>query len=89
MNLAGNILSSAGMPSGSVNAGGDLRVFGSEAQTIQIRNPSNPHELINLGNMFEGESATSSLYFAQRDHTLISHLVNPPPESRAYCVFRV
>ena len=77
VDLAVNILQCAGVPSGSVNAGGDLRVFGSERQLIQIRNPAKPRELINLGNIYEGAIATSSLYFAKRDHALISHLVNP------------
>jgi len=77
VDLAVNILQCAGVPSGSVNAGGDLRVFGSETQLIQIRNPAKPRELINLGNIYEGAIATSSLYFAKRDHALISHLVNP------------
>jgi thiamine biosynthesis lipoprotein len=77
VDLAVNILQSAGVQSGSVNAGGDLRVFGSEAQNIQIRNPANPHELINLGNIYEGAIATSSLYFAKRDEYLKSYMVNP------------
>ncbi|WP_197712801.1 FAD:protein FMN transferase [Polynucleobacter necessarius] len=30
------------IPFGSVNAGGDMRLFGDEAQDIQVRNPSKP-----------------------------------------------
>ncbi len=77
VDLAVDVLQCAGIPSGSVNAGGDLRVFGSEIQAIQVRNPANPHELISLGNMSEGAIATSSLYFAQRDSYLKSYMVNP------------
>jgi FAD:protein FMN transferase len=77
VDLAVNVLQSAGVPTGSVNAGGDLRVFGSTAQDIQIRNPKNPYEVIDLGNMCEGAIATSSLYFAKRDEYLQSYMVNP------------
>lgn len=70
-------LQAAGIRSGSVNAGGDMRVFGREAQVIQIRNPSNPHELIQVGSMQEGAIATSSLYFSKRDGGSKSYMVNP------------
>ncbi|MBU3593353.1 FAD:protein FMN transferase [Polynucleobacter sp. 71A-WALBACH] len=62
---------------GSVNAGGDIRVFGDRAQDIQIRNPFNPHELIQIGSMQTGAIATSSLYFAKRDANSQSYLINP------------
>ena len=62
---------------GSVNAGGDIRFFGDHAQDIQIRNPFNPHELIQIGSIQTGAIATSSLYFAKRDANSQSHLVNP------------
>jgi thiamine biosynthesis lipoprotein len=62
---------------GSVNAGGDMRVFGNCTQDIQIRNPSNPHELIHIGSMKAGAIATSSLYFARRDIHSKSFIVNP------------
>jgi thiamine biosynthesis lipoprotein len=77
VDLAVNVLQSAAVPSGLVNAGGDLRVFGSEAQDIHVRNPTNPHEVINLGSMREGAIATSSLYFTRRDKTSNSYMVNP------------
>lgn len=77
VDLAVNILQSASVPSGLVNAGGDLRVFGSKAQDIHIRNPTNPSEVINLGNMRDGSIATSGLYFAKRDKTSNSYMVNP------------
>jgi thiamine biosynthesis lipoprotein len=70
-------LQAAGIRSGSVNAGGDMRIFGDKAQSIQIRNPSRPHELIQIGSMREGAIATSSLYFAKRDANLKSYMVNP------------
>jgi thiamine biosynthesis lipoprotein len=77
VDLAVNVLQSARVPSGLVNAGGDLRVFGSKAQDIQVRNPAKPHEVINLGMMREGAIATSGLYFARRDKTSKSYIVNP------------
>ena len=77
VDLAVNVLQSARVPSGLVNAGGDLRVFGSKAQDIQVRTPAKPHEVINLGMMREGAIATSGLYFARRDKTSKSYMVNP------------
>lgn len=77
VDLAVNVLQSARVPSGLVNAGGDLRVFGSKAQDIQVRNPAKPHEVINLGMMREGAIANSGLYFARRDKTSKSYIVNP------------
>ena len=70
-------LKAAGVLSGSVNAGGDLRVFGDKAQDIQIRNPSKPLELFHIGSMKVGAIATSSLYFAKRDADAKSYMVNP------------
>jgi thiamine biosynthesis lipoprotein len=63
--------------SGSVNAGGDMRLFGDEAQDIQVRNPSKPLELIQIGSMRTGAIATSSLYFAKRNADTKSYMVNP------------
>lgn len=63
--------------SGSVNAGGDMRVFGNLTQDIQIRNPSKPHELLQIGKMKVGAIATSSLYFSKRDADAKSYMVNP------------
>ena len=70
-------LQAAGVPSGSVNAGGDMRVFGDETQDIQVRNPSKPLELIQIGSMKAGAIATSSLYFSKRDADTKSYIVNP------------
>ena len=66
-----------GIQAGSVNAGGDMRVFGDRSQEIQIRNPSKPHELIQIGSMSAGAIATSSLYFANRSTSSKSFMVNP------------
>jgi thiamine biosynthesis lipoprotein len=66
-----------GVQSGSVNAGGDMRVFGNHSREIQIRNPSRPNELIQIGSMKTGAIATSGLYFAKRDANASSFIVNP------------
>ena len=64
-----------GIKSGCVNAGGDLRVFGT-ARPIQIRNPIAPNELIDIGSLQNGAIATSGLYFSNRDQEQ-SHIINP------------
>jgi thiamine biosynthesis lipoprotein len=71
------ILIANGIQTGSVNAGGDIRVFGDRSQDIQIRNPSKPHELIQIGSMTKGAIATSSLYFANRNISAKSFMVHP------------
>jgi len=71
------VLIANGIQAGSVNAGGDMRVFGNHLQDIQIRNPSKPHELIQIGSMKVGAIATSSLYFANRNTNSKSFMVNP------------
>jgi len=76
VDMAVRVLLSEGIPSGSVNAGGDLRVFGDTSFPIQIRDPESPEELIEIGSLENGAIATSSLYFAKRDHQQ-SHLINP------------
>ncbi|MEN9862422.1 MAG: hypothetical protein RLZZ601_186 [Pseudomonadota bacterium] len=74
---AAEVLLAHDVQSGSVNAGGDMRVFGNLTQNIQIRNPSKPHELFQIGSMKVGAIATSSLYFAKRDADAKSYMVNP------------
>ena len=76
VDMAVRILLSEGISSGSVNAGGDLRVFGTTSFPIQVRNPESPEELIEIGTLENGAIATSSLYFAKRDHQQ-SHIINP------------
>jgi len=68
-------LLASGIQSGCVNAGGDLRVFGT-ARPVQIRNPSRPNQLIDIGSLQNGAIATSGLYFSNRDQEQ-SHIINP------------
>ena len=74
---AAEVLLAHDVQSGSVNAGGDMRVFGNCTHDIQIRNPSKPHELFQIGSMKVGAIATSSLYFSKRDADAKSYMVNP------------
>lgn len=76
VDMAVRVLLSEGICSGSVNAGGDLRVFGDTSLPIQIRHPESPEKLIDIGYLENGAIATSSLYFAKRDHQK-SHIINP------------
>jgi thiamine biosynthesis lipoprotein len=66
-----------GAESGYVNAGGDLRVFGNTSQEIQVRNPSNPSELISLGSLENGAIASSGLYYCDDSKSNQGHIVNP------------
>ncbi|MFA5170954.1 MAG: FAD:protein FMN transferase [Sulfuriferula sp.] len=72
-------LQSAGMVSGRVNAGGDLRVFGDVAQTIHTRHPGDPVQLLPLVEFAMGAAATSAGYYAQRRHQgrWVTPLINP------------
>ena len=56
-------LRNRGMRSGLVNAGGDLRVFGSEPQAIWVRWPKAPGEQRLIGHLCNGAVATSASYF--------------------------
>lgn len=76
VDMAVRILISEGINSGSVNAGGDLRVFGKTAVPIKIRDPDLPERLMEIGSLKDGAIATSSLYFAKRDQQM-SHIINP------------
>lgn len=66
-----------GIDSGCVNAGGDLRVFGSLAKKIQVRKPSDPNELITLGSLENGAIASSGLYYCDHSKPNQGHIVNP------------
>lgn len=57
----------AGAPSGVVNAGGDLRVFGDESQTVHVRDPAAPSTSRALAVLRDGAIATSGGYFSAID----------------------
>lgn len=66
-------LQASGIASGSVNAGGDLRIFGSQSHEIQLRSPSKPTHMIPLGRLADGSIASSSDY----GNAETSHIINP------------
>ena len=65
--------------SASVNAGGDLRIFGPDESRVHLRHPVSAQPLANPISLRNAALATSSPCFTRRQwrgHT-ISHLVNP------------
>jgi len=63
VDCAVDILLKQGVTAGCVNAGGDLRVFGHQAQKIYLRIPQQSHALIELGELQNGAVASSANYF--------------------------
>jgi FAD:protein FMN transferase len=55
-----------GAASAVVNAGGDLRVFGSNPSTIHVRHPASPAQTLPLLQMSEGAFATSAGYYTRK-----------------------
>jgi FAD:protein FMN transferase len=51
---------------GIVNAGGDLRVFGSASQLVHLRHPKQPNRAAGAVRLRERAIATSGIYFARR-----------------------
>ena len=50
---------------GIVNAGGDLRVFGSASQLVHLRHPKQPNRAAGAVRLRERAIATSGIYFAR------------------------
>lgn len=55
----------AGVEGGAVNAGGDLRVFGPQVETVRVRDPRQPARTMPLLQLRDGAAATSSDYFSR------------------------
>jgi len=72
-------LRAAGVSRGTVNAGGDLRLFGTEPEPVHVRDPESPGQLIRLGTFTDTAIATSAAYFAGRESggRWITPIVNP------------
>lgn len=72
-------LRSAGVTSALVNAGGDLRLFGAQPQTVLLRHPRDPLRLAHALTLDEGAVATSAGYFSRRRHGAgeVSPLLDP------------
>lgn len=61
---------------GSVNAGGDLRVFGMHPQPLSIRHPIVPHQTIHLGEQLCNNAAATSAGYYSRTNDLLP-IVHP------------
>lgn len=68
-----------GATSGCVNAGGDLRLFGSDAETIYLRDPADPTQILPVIELTDGACATSAPYFSRRENAgkTLSPIVDP------------
>lgn len=73
------VLKSCGVKSALVNAGGDLRAFGSRAYEIVFRDPNSPDSFAGSLQLDEGAIATSAPYFSLINNKEGKHsaLVNP------------
>lgn len=72
-------LRDSGVSSAFVNAGGDLRVFGSAPFIVHLRHPLHAHLLPRAMQLRDAALATSSPCFTERrwQQRAVSHLVNP------------
>ena len=66
-------LADAGAAAGVVNAGGDLRVFGSARHTLSLRIPSAPAANIDVAELKDLSCATSGGYFIDSGNTMASN----------------
>ena len=58
-----------GVKAGIVNAGGDLRTFGSSPQLIHLRHPGHPTRVAGAVRLRERAMATSGIYFRRRKYS--------------------
>ncbi len=74
-----HVLRRAGLAWGLVNAGGDLRAFGSRTWPIHVRHAAAPGKFIHAGDIANAAVATSAPYFSQRrEHRrTVSALLDP------------
>ncbi|MGE5208087.1 MAG: FAD:protein FMN transferase [Alphaproteobacteria bacterium] len=61
-------LKSHGVTAGMVNAGGDLRTFGSRSQVVHIRHPMEPTRIAGAVTLCERAMATSGTYYSRKKH---------------------
>ncbi len=62
------VLKNNGVTAGIVNAGGDLRTFGSATQLIHVRHPAEPRRIAGAVRLRERAMATSGAYFERRKY---------------------
>ena len=88
VDIAVSILRRHRIPAGVVNAGGDLRVFGSRAERVHVRHPDQPARLVPLADLSDAALATSAGYFSEqrcagrRGNALVNPLLQRPCSSR-------
>lgn len=75
-------LRAAGVLTGTVNAGGDLRVFGSGSAAIRVRDDASPTRTVGLGMLREGAVATTAAYFVAKSGERRSAVVDPHRDRR-------
>lgn len=72
------ILKNFGIENAAINAGGDLRVIGSEEHAIHLKEKDYSESYIYLGTLKDGAIATSSTRFGRNDQKRgLSYLMNP------------
>ena len=59
------VLINYGITHAVVNAGGDMRILGNQAEDIYIKHPLRPHQLIHIGQLSDGSIATSGIYYSK------------------------
>jgi thiamine biosynthesis lipoprotein len=71
-------LRTAGLESGVVNAGGDLRAFGVKLHPVHLRDPAAHGKIAGIVSLRNRAIATSGIYFSRRarEHSAVSPLVN-------------
>jgi thiamine biosynthesis lipoprotein len=79
VDLAIKALAAAGMTAGRVNAGGDLRFFGSAVQQVSVRAPNARTHLIPLLELSQGAVATSAGYYSEKLHhgRMVTPIIHP------------
>ena len=79
VDVAVSILRRHGISAGIVNAGGDLRVFGSRIERVHVRHPVQPARLVPLADLSDAALATSAGYFSEKrcGGRRVNALVNP------------
>ena len=72
-----NILRDMGVPSASVNAGGDIRAFGAESVPVQVRDPANPAMIRATVDLLDGALATSAVYPDESHFSAAGTVIDP------------
>lgn len=71
------VLEGHGVAAGCVNAGGDLRLFGSTEQEVGLRNPGLPTQILSLGRYRNRALATTGGYFLDSRLDVASAVIDP------------